>query len=205
MKNLSLVLNVVLLIAVGVLFFLFFNSGRKDAAAHRQPNKDSATANKPFRIAYFEMDSVQEHSEMVKDVKAEMNKEEEGINAQLNNLVRSYQEKRSGYQARQEKGQMTPDDLNRAMEDLQATEQSIAQKRQQLEQSYGEKVTQRNLTMRKKIEEFIAEYNKNSGFTYIIADEPGIFYYKDSSFNITADVISGLNDKYRSEKGKDKK
>ncbi len=29
------------------------------------------------------MDSVQEHSEMVKDVKAEMNKEEEGINCWL--------------------------------------------------------------------------------------------------------------------------
>lgn len=205
MKNFSLVLNIVLLIAVGVLFFLFFNSDKKNAAASRQLNRDSATAAKPFRIAYFEMDSVQEHSEMVKDVKAEMNKEEESINAQLNNLMRSYQEKRAGYQARQEKGQMTPDDVNKAMEDLQATEQSIAQKRQQLEQSYGEKVTQRNLMMRKTIEEFIAEYNKTSSFTYIIADEPGIFYYKDSAFNITADVISGLNDKYRSEKGKDKK
>ncbi len=136
---------------------------------------------------------------MVKDVRAEMNKEEEKINATLNQLGKNYQDKRLGYQSRQEKGQMTPDDVNAAMNDLANMEQTITTRKKQLEQGYGEKMTEKNLMMRKMIEEFIAEYNKAGEYTFIVSDDPGLFYYKDSMFNITKDVIKGLNEKYKAQ------
>ena len=52
------------------------------------------------------------------------------------------------------------------------------------------------------MEDFLQEYNKDKGFAYIISYEPGIMHYKDSIYDITRDVLTGLNQKYKA-KAKD--
>jgi outer membrane protein len=54
--------------------------------------------------------------------------------------------------------------------------------------------------IKSKIEEFVKEYNETRNYSYIVAEEPGFFYYKDSIYNITSDVIKGLNGKYKPSK-----
>ncbi|MEI9908824.1 MAG: OmpH family outer membrane protein [Bacteroidota bacterium] len=54
--------------------------------------------------------------------------------------------------------------------------------------------------LKTKIEEFLKEYNKTKNYSYIIVYEQGLFYYKDTAYNITADVIKGLNEMYKSKK-----
>ena len=53
---------------------------------------------------------------------------------------------------------------------------------------------------RPEIEDFLKEYNKDKRYTYIVSYEQGLFYYKDSSYNVTADVIKGLNERYKVKK-----
>jgi outer membrane protein len=48
-----------------------------------------------------------------------------------------------------------------------------------------------------KIEEYLREYNNASAYTYIVSYEPGLFYYKDTAYNITADLVKGLNERYK--------
>src|SRR5688500_7451083 len=65
MKNISTVLSILALVLIGVLFYLHFT--------HREKlNKVSVTAEKNatsnFAIAYFDIDSLQEHYEYFKDV-----------------------------------------------------------------------------------------------------------------------------------------
>jgi len=43
----------------------------------------------------------------------------------------------------------------------------------------------------------LQEYNKSHSYTYIVSYEQGLFYYKDSVNNITADLIKGLNERYK--------
>jgi len=202
MKNFSLVLNFVLLIAVAILFVLFFSKKKETTASGKTNNRDSLVTGGNFRIAYFEMDSIQENSDMVKDVMAEVNKHEEKINAELNSMGKQYQDKRMGYQSKQEKGQMSQQEYEAALADIANTEKSIAARKQALDQEYSEMITQKKMTMRKAIQEYVAKYNKTHDYTYILADEPGIFYYKDSVYNITKDVIKGLNDQYKEQKKK---
>ena len=84
MKNASVVLNVVLLIAVGILFYLHFSS--KNRSTVIPGNKITATGSGDCRIAYFELDSITNSFSMVKDIKAELAQEEDKMNAQMNNL-----------------------------------------------------------------------------------------------------------------------
>jgi len=54
----------------------------------------------------------------------------------------------------------------------------------------------------KKIMEYLKEFNKDKGFNYIIADQANVFYYKDSLYNITQELVKGLNSQYELEKKK---
>jgi len=54
----------------------------------------------------------------------------------------------------------------------------------------------------KRISEYLKEYNKDKGFTYIIADQPNLIYYRDTVYNITRELIDGLNNLYKQDKKK---
>jgi outer membrane protein len=51
--------------------------------------------------------------------------------------------------------------------------------------------------VKNKIEEYLKTYNNEKGYSYIFAYEPGLFYYRDTMYDITNDVIKGLNDIYK--------
>ncbi len=47
-----------------------------------------------------------------------------------------------------------------------------------------------------RIQNFLKDYNKDGRYSYIFSYEPGFMFYKDSTLNITPDVITGLNNLY---------
>src|SRR6476646_6257883 len=81
MKSGILIFNAILLVLVGVLFYLHFSAAPKQAIAstHTTSQKEPAGAN-DFRIAYFDMDSLAASFSMVLDAKAELNRKEEAVN-----------------------------------------------------------------------------------------------------------------------------
>ena len=52
-----------------------------------------------------------------------------------------------------------------------------------------------------KLKDYLAEYNQEKNFQYIFTTGNGLDYmvYKDSSLNITGEVIEGMNEKLKSE------
>ena len=118
MKNASSVLNIILLIAVAVLFYLHFSSGKKTEPVKTVSSE--GTSRVPagdFRIAYFEMDSINNSYAKVKDVKADLSKEEERINSQLTQLQKTYNERIIQYQS-QAKNNMTSVESEKANRDI---------------------------------------------------------------------------------------
>jgi outer membrane protein len=198
MKNGLLVLNIILTIAVGYLLYAQLSSKKADPAVARLSIKDSATDNKSFRIAYFEMDSVEANFNMVKDVKAELSKKEETINTELDRMDKSYREKVSSYQ--QKAKSMTQVQSEMATQDLMNAQEQMKNQKQALDQEYNDFMMRRMKDVKTKIEEFLKEYNKTKNYSYIVSYEQGLFYYKDTAYNITSDVIRGLNEMYKSKK-----
>jgi outer membrane protein len=200
MKNGLLVLNIILTIAVGYLLYAQLSSKKADPAVARLSIKDSATDNKSFRIAYFEMDSVEANFNMVKDVKAELSKKEETINTELDRMDKSYREKVSSYQQKAKAQSMTQVQSEMATQDLMNAQEQMKNQKQALDQEYNDFMMRRMKDVKTKIEEFLKEYNKTKNYSYIVSYEQGLFYYKDTAYNITSDVIRGLNEMYKSKK-----
>ena len=189
--------NVVLSVVAAVL--LFFQFGPKKNRSNAAKSAVTDTANKgPFRIAYFEMDSVEANFNVVKDVKAEINTKDNEYNNNLAKLDDIYKKRFNELSSKQQ--QMTQEQLENAQNELRDLGEKLKAQKQDLDQQYQQFVMQRNLDVKKKIEDYLKEYNKNHNYSYIISYEQGLFYFRDTAYNITGDVIKGLNEYYRNKK-----
>ena len=93
--------------------------------------------------------------------------------------------------------QVQSENANRDMLQLQET---IRNKKQELDQRYQNLYMQKMQDVKLKIENFLKEYNKERRFSYIFAYEPGFIYYRDTIYNITNDLVKGLNQQYSKKK-----
>lgn len=197
MKNALLILNVVLLVAVGVLFYLHF-SEKKAPLLPKVASAQQQKANAPdgnFRIAYFEMDSVNNKFSLIKEVKSELSREEERINSELARLQKSYNDRITHYQGQSQT--MSQVESEKANRDILQLQDKIRTTKQELEGRYQELYMRKMQDVKSKVEDYLKEYNRDRGYAYILAYEPGFIFYRDSALNITSDIISGLNGKYK--------
>lgn len=196
MKNASPILNVVLLVAVAVLFYLHFSANKAAAPKLSTASVGGKTAvpSGDFRIAYFIMDSIDNSFAMMKDVREELTKEEEKMTADLTRMQKRYNDKVTQYQSQQNLSQVESEKMNREILQMQ---QQFTTSNQQMQQRLQDMTLRKRQEVKTKIEDFLTEYNKGKGYSYIMAYEPGFIFYRDSAYNITADLVKGLNNGYK--------
>jgi outer membrane protein len=196
MKTFLVFSNIILLALVGYLYYLHFNSNKK-STTFINVMKDSAGQSKS-RVAYIDLDSLQANYDYYKKLKVESDKKQEDATNEIVSLQNKYQAKAGQYQ---QKGQtMTQKEQDEAMKDLGTMQQNFQQRKQQLDNelyTYTSKLKEDILT---RIQTFLKDYNKDSKYDYIFSYEPGFMFYKDSTLNITKDVVEGLNERYSKEK-----
>jgi outer membrane protein len=201
MKNGLLILNIVLLAAVGFLYFQYYKHTSGGPTVDKVIRKEaSPPATGTCRIAYFEMDSVDNNCEMVRDVKTELSKKEEASMTELSKTDQQIREKMAEYQ--NQATTMTQAQGELAQQDLMMRQQKLQSRKQELDQEYQGLYMRLNTDMKKKIELFLNEYNRDNVYSYIFAYESGLFFYKDSAYNITRDVVNGLNAMYKKQNKK---
>ena len=200
MRNISTILSVLALVLIGVLFYLHFNGNKElkkvtDDGGKTPPNN--------FRIAYFDIDSLQNHYEYFKDVLEQMKKKESSMNAELGQMNGQYQRRVQQLQAEiQAKGQgVTQADELKAQNELGTMQRNFGERKASLEQDMQKTQVENMATLRKTVEDYLKEYNKTKGYAFILSYEPGLLmYYKDSAYDVTADLIKGLNEQYKTKK-----
>jgi len=198
MKQISTLLSILALIGVGILFYLHF---AKEKQAHKPSVQQANKPQQDFRIAYFDIDSLQEKYEYFRDVSGEIRSKEASINSQLNSLQDSYQKR---LKELQDKGPtMTQAEGEAAQREYAQMQQKYQQRQIAMEQELKKQQIDMMTDVRNKIENYLKEYNKQKGYAFILSYEPGfMLYYRDSTFDITNDVIAGLNSEYQKEKTK---
>jgi len=201
MKNISTILSVVALIAVGVLYWLDFSGNKK---LEKQINTQTAKNNRDtavVRIAYFDIDSLQTHYQYFKDAENQMSERENTMSAQLNDLDARNQRKIKEWNTK--KATMTQAGYDAAMQEYAQMQRTFEQTKYTLQQSLQKDQMELMTDLRKKVEDFLIEYNKQKGYTFILAYQPNnLIYYRDSTNDITDDLIEGLNARYKATKKK---
>ena len=194
-----LALNIVLLISVGILFFLFFN--KKDNTSSVTPsrtNGDTTAQWKHTPVAYFDMDSIEANFVLWKQVQAEVVKTEAGINDTINQMRNGFQ---SYYQKLQaQSANLSPRQKDSLGNELARMDAEIKNRTAELNQKYQTYFMTRQQEIVTKIKNYCKEFNKDKKYSYIIAREPGLFYYTDTAYNVTSELLKGLNAFYNKKK-----
>ena len=199
MNKISIVLNVLLIAAVGYLYYLHYEYINSD---EHQKEQDKNKVLNSFKIAYFEMDSVAANFEKAKEMQGELEKKEEKMNSEMNRLQNLYQQKYINFQ--QHGATMTSSQLDAARNELGQLDQTIKDTKASMDQDYKTYYVQTQQEILSMIRKFCLEYNKDKRYTIIISNEPGLVFYKDSTMDITKDLLYGLNKMYGKKKSEKK-
>ena len=195
MNKLSVALNLILIAAIGYLYYYNFSgkkAGTSSVTGSTQLLKDSCTTQ--HRIAYVELDSLNENlvffKQKRKDLEAEQKKVEDKITADY----RALDEKKNSFL--QKNPNAKPEELQNIQGQLIQEQQAIEAERQKQSQYFSQKNFELMENIQKNLKGFLAEYNKEKKFQYILTTGSGLDYliYKDSTLDITRDVIKGMNE-----------
>jgi len=199
MKNAVYIVNGILLIAVGILFYLHFSekkgSAVLDTSARENNSKGQGPAN-GFKIGYFEWDSIQSNFKQFKEMQDEILQKDDQNEKVKMQLRTKYQNAVNGYSQKQ----LSQVESEAAAKDLKNLEIEITNQMQSLDNELQDFRMRKQNEIKTKIEDFLNEYNKDKGYAFIFAYEPALIFYKDSAYNITKDLVKGLNEKYSSKK-----
>ncbi len=191
MKSTAWLINGVLAVAIIVLFVLHFNNSNA-------PVSNASLKEGGGKIAYFEIDSIENNYEFFKEVKTALELKNQDNAKVLNGLKNDYI---SRVQDLQKYGQsLSQAEVANRQQDIVKLEKNYSAKEQQLTAEMQEESYKRTQEIRKKIEDFLKGYNKDNKFAYIISNNPDLLYYKDTAFDITKDIIKGLNADYKPKK-----
>ena len=194
-----LALNIVLLIGVAILFILFFsNKDKRTSVIPLRIGADTAAKWQHTPVAYFDMDSIEANFVLWKQVQAEVVKREAGINDTITQMRNGFQ---SYYQKLQaQSGNLSPRQKDSLGNELAQMDAEIKNRTAELNQKYQAYFMSKQQEIVTLIKNYCKEFNKDKRYSYIIAREPGLFYYTDTAYNVTSELLKGLNAFYNKKK-----
>jgi outer membrane protein len=194
MKNINTILNVVLLAAVAILFFLHFKSNKSSSPVSKRDADTSVKCS--AKIAYFNMDSLEKQYTLIVDRKNELKGKEQSLSNKLNELRQKYQARAQQLQSKQ--STMTQAEGEAAQQEYSTMQTTLQQEQAGMSQTLQEENFKMIQEINKNIEEYLKTYNQDKKYAFIFSHTQGDnMFYKDTLYNITSEVIEGLNAGYK--------
>ncbi len=193
MKQASLILSIIATCLAGVVLYLHLKEKNASKLASQAPQAGRGAAH--FAIAYFDMDSLENNYLYYKDALGSLKSTEENLNSELSAMERSYQKKIAEWQ--QKGNTMTQAEAEAANKEYQQMQQRFATRKQEMEQNMENRKRDEMSKLRKRLEDFLKKYNKDNRYNYIFSYAPEFMFYKDTIYNITPDLVKGLNEEYK--------
>jgi outer membrane protein len=226
MNKISLAINAVLVVAVGVLYYFHF-SGKKDEVvtdAALLANRDSISRN--LTMVYVNIDSLLTNYDYVDEVEKQLeakrndmvsaiSKKSSQLESTLGSKAEALQRKAQEFEAKAEG--MTPALQQIRMETLQKEDQALQQESMEAQQTIGQmkedlgaqlmqEEAQLNEEVQQLITEYLEKYNKDHNYTFVLAKGTGAgVLLANDALDITSEILAGLNKEYEEKKKEEKK
>jgi outer membrane protein len=226
MNKLSLGINAVLVIAVGVLYYFHF-SGKKETTvtdADLLASRDSISRN--LTMVYVNIDSLLTNYKYVEEVEKQLEAKKNTMLSQISSKssqlesklgakAEALQRKAQDFEAKAEG--MSPSLQQIRMQTLQEEDQALQQESMEaqqtimeLKETLGAQLMQEeadlNDEVQKQITDYLEKYNKDHNYTFIVAKGTGAgVLFAHDALDITNDILEGLNKEYEEKKKAEKK
>lgn len=212
-NRLSLLLNIVLLVAVGILFYLFFNQKTDALTPSVNLKKDSVSAKLEFsipknlagaRVLYVNIDSINIKYQAIKDLSAKANAEAKSLQVRYQTKRSELERRYIDIQQKAQAGTISENDLAKEEADLKAGSDELMTMENQLADVENRAIKNNSLIV-EEVSKYFKQYSQEKGIDFILGyGATSTVMYANDSLDITNDVLKALNDAYFQQKGKKK-
>ncbi|HOF99412.1 MAG: OmpH family outer membrane protein [Paludibacteraceae bacterium] len=201
MKNFLFVSNIVLFIAVVVLFVLFFQIKPAKNAVQLSLKGDTLSS-QVLPIAYINVDSLLLKYRFAKDANESLIKKQEDSRLTINSRARELQNEMNEFQRKlennaflsRERAEQEHTRLLKKQQELQNLDGQLTQQLLQEQQKMSEE-------LRDTINAFLKEYNKDGRYEIIFSNTTGDnILFASKSYDITDEVVKLLNERFSNKK-----
>lgn len=209
-KKTPIILNVLLIIAVTILYYLHFSTC--NATCGKSMESDSTVASKPIvmspkeikasKIVFVNSDILNKEYEFVKDLTAAAQIKQQRLENAYQTKAQKFQQDYTDLQEKASQGLLSENQGIAAQEDLKKRKDELDKMEVQL-QALVEEIQKSNEEVRKTVVDYVKEYNKKANYNFILThtDGPGgVLILANDSLDITREILEGLNEQYKAKK-----
>jgi len=196
MKNTSLILNVVLFIGLGLLYFFHFSS--IPGKSNNELTVDSVNAAGNIKIAYVNVDSILINYGLAQEMNTSLESKQTTMKSKLDKEIADFQKEAQVFQDKVQKGiYLTQQRAEEAQQKLMMRQQEL----QQLEADYSNQLAYEQQKMNAQLFDSITNYIKivNTPEKYQVIFAHSVasnILYGSVQLDITDQVLKGLNERY---------
>jgi len=192
MKQLSIIVNIVLVLAVGILYFLHFNSPKAEASEETAENGTMSD----LKIAYINADTVLKHYEYFKVSRDKLETKGKKMDTDFRNRAQGLQREITNYQ--NSVSTLTIGQAKAIEEDLTKKQQNLRMYQESLAQELAVEENKLNQELYEKITTYLKSYGTQNGIHAVFKFDPSSdLLFAGEAMNITNEIIAGLNDEYK--------
>ena len=191
MKNALLILNILLLLAVGYLFLDKFGGSSEKPATSEE--NESATVS-AIKIAFVNIDTLQAKSTDFQAKRAELEKRQADAEKALQTRGKAFQRELAAYQKKLQSGNITPKEAQETEARLARKEQEFNAEQERLSRELLQETDAFNAAFTKEVKEHLENLKAELGYDAIIMTGMGspVLVYSPA-FDITDRVLELVN------------
>lgn len=196
--NWSIILSIILVIAVAVLYLLHFTG-------KHPPAKDTGfTANYPpgegLRIAYVDSDSILANYTLAIKKSLELEERSKRMDSDFKKRQDQYEKDAAYFQEQVASNQLSEKSAQFIYNQLMEEQQKLYELQNQYTSELAEMEMRVNIILLDSVTNFLERFNQKHHFDFILGHNPGSnILLKNPDYNITDQVIWGLNNEYKEE------
>ena len=196
MKNLSIVLNVVLFVAVIVLYVLYFSGHKSPETAMTSKVVGTADATK---IVYINTDTLLNNYQLAVELNEAFLKKQEDRRTELNIKAKAIDQEGTEFQRKlQHNGFISEARAIEARDQLLVKQENFRRLQQEMMDKASREQSELNKQLFDEITNFLKEYNKEKGFSIVLSTQlGGNVLYAEDGFDITKEIVDRLNANYK--------
>ena len=164
-----------------------------------QPANSDSLSTGNLKIAYVEVDSLMTQYEFCKEKSLDLQKKSNNARNTLNQKGQQLQNAAANFQQKLNNNAFTSREQAESQQAaIQRQQQSLQELQARLENELANETAKFNEDLRDSLMNFLDAYNKDKKYDLILTKQGDNILYAAKRFDITNDVINGLNKHYKS-------
>ena len=190
--RLSLILNVGLIIAVAVLYYIHFHGTKGNKNINMGVNSN---------IVFVNTDTIWNNYKFVEEQKKELADYEQNLQSQYESKAKGFEKEYKDYLKEGTSGKLTLAQQKKREEELGQEQQTLAEYDKKLSSQFMELQQKLNNQIQDSIVGYIKRHNQKYNYTYVLgyARSSGILFANERN-DITKNILGGLNEEYKEHK-----